>query len=279
MNTPMRCAPCSSASTPANSKMFGASVCPSMKTTISPSCAPFAVVKVAWSSREDNVDWFFVMATPPFRRGSRHGEIASRMPATPSPTHNHSSILGRPLLEVLTLSTKCLLYMPSAVSSAPSLEIARSNLSPFLSMNVTSFRSTTQFFWLSVACFSFQNFLSSLTHGPASSPCRIQRLSVCVSVTVIFNTFGPLCLPLTNSNAGRSAPALATQLKQGGRSGWSAHTSTAARPLVLRRPAADVRSPRALEQHFPVRLSPPQQLPCPKCASLVRAADTPGPRH
>src|SRR5437667_421212 len=85
MNTPMRCAPCSSASRPANSKMLGASVCPSMKTMISPSSAPFPIVKGACPGCGDEVDLLLVIAAPLSHRGSAQPPLE----AAKSQAHNH----------------------------------------------------------------------------------------------------------------------------------------------------------------------------------------------
>src|ERR1700691_5230888 len=75
------------------------------------------------------------------------------------------------------------------MNCAPCFDMARKSLSPFLSIDVTSFRSTTHFRLLSVRWIFFQGLLSSLTHKPTKRPCRIHRFSVGVSLTVILNTF------------------------------------------------------------------------------------------
>src|SRR6266849_6296124 len=73
MNTLIRRAPCSSASTPANSKMPAVSVRPSMKTTISPNlAAPLSVFQGAGSGSGDHVDCLLAIATPPSRRAFTH---------------------------------------------------------------------------------------------------------------------------------------------------------------------------------------------------------------
>jgi hypothetical protein len=74
------------------------------------------------------------------------------------------------------------------MSCAPFFDIARSNRSPPLSMNVTSLRSITQVRLSSIPCALFQVVLSSLTHGSTKRPCTIHLLSVGVSVMVIFST-------------------------------------------------------------------------------------------
>src|SRR5260370_12743409 len=78
--------------------------------------------------------------------------------------------------------------MLPATNCTPCLDMARSNLSPPLSVNVTSLRSTTKFRPFSVRCVFRQLVLSSRTHGPTSRPCRIHFSSADVSVLVIFNT-------------------------------------------------------------------------------------------
>src|ERR1700693_4696231 len=66
--------------------------------------------------------------------------------------------------------------------------MVRKSLSPCLSINVTSLRSTTHFRFPSVRRVSFQHFLSSLTHNPTKRPCKVHFSSIGVSVLVIFNT-------------------------------------------------------------------------------------------
>src|SRR6267378_2994595 len=80
------------------------------------------------------------------------------------------------------------MYIPVAMSCAPSLDMVRRSLSPFSSINVTSLRSTTHFRFLSARWVFFQHLLSSLTHNPTKRPCRIHFSSTGVSVLVIFNT-------------------------------------------------------------------------------------------
>src|SRR5712671_4522584 len=80
------------------------------------------------------------------------------------------------------------MYIPVAMSCAPSLDMVRKSLSPFSSINVTSFRSTMHFRFLSARWVFFQHLLSSLTHNPTKRPCRIHFSSSGVSVLVIFNT-------------------------------------------------------------------------------------------
>ena len=75
------------------------------------------------------------------------------------------------------------------MSSAPFLNMARSNLSPLLSMADTSFRSITHRCTLWVLYFSFHDDLNSRTHNPTNWPSRIHRFSVGDSSTVIFSTF------------------------------------------------------------------------------------------
>src|SRR2546428_516656 len=74
------------------------------------------------------------------------------------------------------------------MNCAPSFDMVRKSLSPFLSINVTSLRSTVHFLLLSVRRVFFQLLLSSPTHKPTKRPCRIHFSSVGVSVLVIFNT-------------------------------------------------------------------------------------------
>src|SRR5260370_4775694 len=78
------------------------------------------------------------------------------------------------------------------MNCAPSFDMVRKSLSPFLSINVTSLRSTMHFRLLSVRWVFFQLLLSSLTHNPTKQPCRIHRFSVGVSLMVILNTFTSL---------------------------------------------------------------------------------------
>src|SRR5579862_9856705 len=73
------------------------------------------------------------------------------------------------------------------MSCTPFLDKARSSLSPLLSMNITSFRSTVHLWLVGVLC-CLQHDRNSRTHGPTNLPCRIQRVSVSVSVMVIFST-------------------------------------------------------------------------------------------
>ena len=74
------------------------------------------------------------------------------------------------------------------MNCAPSFDIVCKSLSPFLSTNVTSLRSTMHFRSSSVRWVFFQHLLSSLTHNPTNRPCRIHLSSTGVSVLVIFNT-------------------------------------------------------------------------------------------
>jgi hypothetical protein len=73
------------------------------------------------------------------------------------------------------------------MNCAPAFDMVRKSLSPFVSMNVTSFRSIMHFLWLSARWDSFQLLLSSLTHNPTKRPCRIHFSSAGVSVLEIFN--------------------------------------------------------------------------------------------
>ena len=74
------------------------------------------------------------------------------------------------------------------MNCAPSFDMLCKSLSPFLSINVTSLRSTMHFKLSSVRWVFFQHLLSSLTHNPTNRPCRIHFSSSGVSVLVIFNT-------------------------------------------------------------------------------------------
>src|SRR5260370_20766299 len=74
------------------------------------------------------------------------------------------------------------------MNCAPSFDMVRKSLSPFLSINVTSLRSTLHFRFLSVRWVFFQLLFSSPTHNPTKRPCRIHVSSGGVSVFVIFNT-------------------------------------------------------------------------------------------
>ena len=74
------------------------------------------------------------------------------------------------------------------MNCAPPFDIVRKSLSPCLSINVTSLRSTTHFRFPSVRWVSFQLLLSSLTHNPTKRPCKVHFSSTGVSVLVIFNT-------------------------------------------------------------------------------------------
>src|SRR5260370_27430659 len=67
--------------------------------------------------------------------------------------------------------------------------MARKRISPLLSMNVTSLRSTRHARPLRLRLTVLQFALSSLTQGPNRRPCRTHRISVGVSVMVIFSTF------------------------------------------------------------------------------------------
>jgi hypothetical protein len=87
----------------------------------------------------------------------------------------------------LRFFTRCFVSIPAATNLAPSLLIFDRSRSPFSSMKVTSFRSTT-------ACESpvswrlcSQHAHSSATHGPANCPHSVQRCSVPVCACVIRN--------------------------------------------------------------------------------------------
>src|SRR5437016_5003680 len=73
------------------------------------------------------------------------------------------------------------------MSSAPARFIVSRSSSPHLSTSVTSVRSITH---LGPSCARrlFQFVSSSVTHGPVSRPCKIQRCSWSFLVIVIRNT-------------------------------------------------------------------------------------------
>jgi hypothetical protein len=80
------------------------------------------------------------------------------------------------------------MYTPVAMNCAPCFDIVCKSLSPVLSMDVISLRSTMHFRLSSARWVFFQILLSSLTHNPTKRPCRIHFSSSGVSVLVIFNT-------------------------------------------------------------------------------------------
>src|SRR5260370_16619708 len=80
------------------------------------------------------------------------------------------------------------MYIPLAMNCTPCFDMVRKSLSPFSSINVTSFRSTMHFRLSSVRWVFFQHLLSSLTHNPTKRPCRVHFSSADVSVLLIFNT-------------------------------------------------------------------------------------------
>lgn len=91
-----------------------------------------------------------------------------------------------PALGVICLRM-CFVYIPLAVNCAPRLASMRNSRSPHLSMNVTSFRSTTQARATSLRWFLFQYALNSCTQGSVSRPCRIHLSSAGVSLKLIFS--------------------------------------------------------------------------------------------
>ena len=78
------------------------------------------------------------------------------------------------------------------MNCAPSLDIVRKSFAAPLSMNVTSLSSTMHARPLRVRATLLQIDLSSLTQGPNRRPCKTHRISVGVSVMVIFSTFPSL---------------------------------------------------------------------------------------
>ena len=74
------------------------------------------------------------------------------------------------------------------MNCTPCFDMVRSSVSPFLSINVTSLRSTTHVRLSSARWVCFQILLSSPTHRPTRRPCRIHFSSAGVSDLVIFNT-------------------------------------------------------------------------------------------
>jgi hypothetical protein len=86
--------------------------------------------------------------------------------------------------------------------------MARKRFSPLVSMNVTSLRSTRQARPLRVRLAVLQFALSSPTQGPNRRPCRTQRISIGLSVMVIFSTFPTLASAwyATENCNGRAKP-------------------------------------------------------------------------
>src|SRR5260370_37088726 len=131
--------------------------------------------------------------------------------------------------------------MPVAMNCAPCFDMVRRSVSPFLSINVTSFRSTTHLRLSSARWVFFQFLLSSLTHNPTKRPCRIHFSSAGVSVLVIFNTsisfvwlvcivygfvefeFNGGVIPRTGARSLRSTPP--TEFHPGGNVHFSQHSS------------------------------------------------------
>src|SRR5258708_4069937 len=119
--------------------------------------------------------------------------------------------------------------MPPATNCTSCLAMARSSLSPPLSMNVTSLRSSTHFRPLPVRCVFLQLVLSSRTHGPTKRPCRIHFSSAGVSVLVIFNTSTSLARRIdsfTCRQRGRNAQRCLSYLDKLFR--WSWHSMVGA---------------------------------------------------
>jgi hypothetical protein len=88
------------------------------------------------------------------------------------------------------------------MNCAPRLDMARRSFSPAWSTEVTSLRSTTHVQTLRLRYAFLQFVLSSLTHGSTKRPCRTQRISAGVLVTMIFSTF-PLFGPRSEETAWR----------------------------------------------------------------------------
>jgi len=103
------------------------------------------------------------------------------------------------------------MYTPVATNCAPCFDIVCKSLSPVLSIDVTSLRSTMHLRLSPVRWVSFQILLTSLAHNPTKRPCRIHFSSSGVPVLVIFNTSNLFRLAnrlarlLTRSGAGVSS--------------------------------------------------------------------------
>src|ERR1700733_11538791 len=91
-------------------------------------------------------------------------------------------------LRLSSTSSKCFVYTPEAMNSAPSFIIAARTRSPSRSTNVTLLTSTTHLRFPLVQWDLSQFALRRPTHGPESRPCNVHLCTVDSSRIVVLNT-------------------------------------------------------------------------------------------
>src|SRR5262252_308851 len=92
------------------------------------------------------------------------------------------------------VATRCFMYTPVAMNSAPSFIMAHRTFSPSRSTSVTPFKSTTRLTCPFAAALFFQLDRSCATHGPEILPCKTHRCSEGSSTIVILSTAtSPAC--------------------------------------------------------------------------------------